>query len=57
MTDTHQPGPEANLPSELPHLASPPVDVDESGTLAIGLMIAIIAIVALLTLALLISIP
>ena len=36
---------------------SPPVDADESGALAIGLMIAMVTMVALLTMALIISIP
>lgn len=34
-----------------------PIDADESGTLAIGLMVAIVAMVAMLTLGLFISIP
>ncbi|MDQ3539686.1 MAG: hypothetical protein M3440_03280 [Chloroflexota bacterium] len=36
---------------------SQPIDADESGALAIGLMVAIVGLVALLTLALFISIP
>lgn len=35
----------------------PSIDMDQSGALAIGLMVAIVCLVALLTLALFISIP
>ncbi|HEV2109347.1 MAG TPA: hypothetical protein VGR16_13890 [Thermomicrobiales bacterium] len=57
MTETYErTTPREDVP-EPTHAESPPIDADESGALAIGLMVAIVIMVALLTLALFISIP
>lgn len=52
MTVDHEP---ATEPDWSP--ATPSIDADESGALAIGLMVAVIILVALMTIALVISIP
>jgi hypothetical protein len=47
-----------SLPVPEPALRSEsPIDTDQSGNLAIGLMLAVVALIALMTLALFISIP
>ncbi len=57
MTEIHERTTLSEEAFEPAQADSAPVDVDESGALAIGLMVAVVAMVALLTLALIISIP
>jgi hypothetical protein len=57
MTETHERTTPHEYMPEPVQADSPPIDANQSGALAIGLMVAIIVIVAMLTLALLISIP
>jgi len=57
VTEIHEPTPPREHTAEPTYTDSSPVDADESGALAVGLMVAIVLMVALLTIALFISIP
>lgn len=57
MTETHEQTVSRESVPEPAQADSAPIDADESGALAIGLMVAVVTMVALLTLALIVSIP